>query len=217
MDGRTQPRYLIRFEKTPAMRYTGHLDLHRTLERTLRRADLPLAYSSGYTPHPRLSLAGALPLGCTGQAELAEIWLEHEVEPGEALTRLQHAQPPGLRVLEVLRLPPELPALPSLVVAAEYQVTLLEGPPPEALAARAGALLAAPSLPRLRRDKAYDLRPLIEHLEVASEQGQAHLRMRLSAREGASGRADEVLRALECDPAAARIHRTRLILRQPLP
>jgi radical SAM-linked protein len=47
------------------MRYTGHLDLYRTWERTLRRAGLPLAYSQGFKPHPRIVLACALPLGCT--------------------------------------------------------------------------------------------------------------------------------------------------------
>ncbi len=210
-------RYRIRFEKTAAMRFTGHLDLHRTLERTLRRAELPLAYSRGFTPHPRLSLAAALPLGCTGQAELAEVWLEREVDAHEATMRLQQAQPPGLRVLDLSPLPADLPALQNLVRAAEYEVTLREGPAPEDLAARVQALLAASSLPRQRRGKPYDLRPLIEELEVVLVEGEVRLRMRLAAREGASGRADEVLRALGCDPAHARIHRTRLLLGEPLP
>ncbi len=211
-------RYLIRFEKTAAMRYTGHLDLHRSLERTLRRAGLPLAYSQGFTPHPRLSLAAALPLGCTSQAELAEIWLEHDVAPHEVAERLRQVQPPGLRVFAVSSLPRELPALQNLVAAAEYEVTLLDAPEVQELAGRVAALLAASSLPRQRRGKAYDLRPLIEQLEVdPAVRGRVHLRMRLSAREGASGRADEVLLALGLDPARARIQRTRLILREAPP
>lgn len=210
-------RYRIRFEKTAAMRFTGHLDLHRTLERTLRRAELPLAYSRGFTPHPRLSLAAALPLGCTSQAELAEMWLEREVGAHEATIRLQQAQPPGLRVLDLSPLPADLPALQNLVRAGEYEVTLRKGPGPQDLAARVQALLAASSLPRQRRGRPYDLRPLIEELEVVLAEGGTRLRMRLATREGASGRADEVLRALECDPAHARIHRTRLILGEPLP
>lgn len=210
-------RYLIRFEKTTAMRFTGHLDLHRTLERTLRRAELPLAYSRGFTPHPRLRVAAALPLGCTGHAELAEMWLEQQIEPIQAISRLQQAAPPGLRVHGVSPLPAGLPALQNLVVAAEYEARLLDGPPLEDLSARVHALLAADQFPRQRRGKTYDLRPLIEELEIVPAGSQVHLRMRLAAREGASGRADEVLCALGCNPSLARIHRTALILRAPLP
>lgn len=207
-------RYLLRFAKTAAMRYTGHLDLHRTLERTLRRAGLPLAYSQGFTPHPRLSLAAALPLGCTSSAELAEFRLEHDIAPEAVAERLRQVQPPGLQVLEVSLLPRETPALQTLVAAAEYEVTLLDAPEFQELAGRVTALMAARSLPRQRRGRPYDLRPLIEHLEVHSAlAGEVHLRMRLSAGEGASGRADEVLSALRLDPTRARIHRTRLYLR----
>lgn len=216
MSDRTLYRYLIRFEKTSAMRYTGHLDLQRTWERTLRRASLPLAYSQGFRPRPRLSLAAALPLGCTSQAELADIWLEQEIDADEVLRRLQRAQPPGLQVLAVSPLPRESPSLQNLVLTAEYEVTVLEAPEPQELASRTAALLAASSLPRQRRGKSYDLRPLIEHLAVEPlGDGEVRLRMRLAAREGASGRADEVLLALGLDQAQARIHRTRLILREP--
>ncbi len=58
-------RLRLTFAKTAAMRYTGHLDLHTTWERTLRRARLPLAYSQGFHPQPKIQLASALPLGFT--------------------------------------------------------------------------------------------------------------------------------------------------------
>ncbi|MEW6567780.1 MAG: TIGR03936 family radical SAM-associated protein [Chloroflexota bacterium] len=206
-------RYLIQFEKTAAMRYTGHLDLYRTWERTLRRAGLPLAYSEGFTPHPRLSLAAALPLGCTSEAELAEVWLDGDLDPGAVKEALQRAEPPGLRVLHVGCLPADAPALQNQVVGVEYDVSLREAANPVELAHRITALLQASSLPRERRGKAYDLRPLIEQLEaVPAEPGKARLWMRLAAREGASGRPDEVLLALGFDPAAARIHRRHLVL-----
>ncbi len=63
-------RYRLRFHKTEAMRFTGHLDLHRALERTIRRSGLPLAYTRGFSPHPRLQLAAALPLGFVSRAEV---------------------------------------------------------------------------------------------------------------------------------------------------
>jgi radical SAM-linked protein len=69
-------RLRITFAKTEAMRFTGHLDLHRTWERCFRRARLPLAYTQGFNPHPRLNLAAALPLGFTSQGEMIDAWLE---------------------------------------------------------------------------------------------------------------------------------------------
>ena len=56
-------RYRIFFSKTEAMRFTGHLDLHRTLERTMRRANLPLAYSEGFTPRPKFNPCLSTPVG----------------------------------------------------------------------------------------------------------------------------------------------------------
>lgn len=72
-------RLRLTFAKTDAMRFTGNLDLHRTWERTIRRAGLPLAYSQGFHPQPRLNLASALPLGFTSQFEMVDVWLENEM------------------------------------------------------------------------------------------------------------------------------------------
>jgi len=66
-------RYRIRFAKSAPLRFIGHLDLHRTWERTLRRAGARLAYSEGYNPRPRLNLGLALPLGCTSQGDLLDV------------------------------------------------------------------------------------------------------------------------------------------------
>ena len=82
-------RLRITFHKTAAMRYTGHLDLHKTWERTIRRARLPLAYSQGYHPQPRLNVASALPLGFTSECELLDLWLADEVPIGDAAKALQ--------------------------------------------------------------------------------------------------------------------------------
>jgi radical SAM-linked protein len=69
-------RIQITFSKTGAMRFTGHLDLHRAWERTFRRAALPLAYSQGYNPRPKMNLASALPLGFTSECEVIDVRLE---------------------------------------------------------------------------------------------------------------------------------------------
>jgi radical SAM-linked protein len=199
-------RYRLHFHKTEAMRFTGHLDLHRALERTIRRAGLPLAYSRGFSPHPRLQLAAALPLGFVSRAEIADLWLEQPVEPPDVLARLQAAAPPGMDFLEAQVAPADEPALQRQVTASTYTVRLTDPLPPD-LDDRVRSLLAAPTVLRQRRGKAYDLRPLIAHLE---HQGRGRLLMRLSARDGATGRPDEVLEALGLDPLAADVERVSL-------
>src|SRR5512139_3345190 len=94
-------RIRIIFSKTDAMRFTGHLDLHRTWERLVRRAGLPLAYTQGYSPHPRINLASALPLGFTSDCEVVDIWLEVEMPSGEVRLALTQAAPPGISILDV--------------------------------------------------------------------------------------------------------------------
>lgn len=201
-------RYRLSFHKTEAMRFTGHLDLYRTLERTIRRAGLPLAYRGGFSPHPRLQLAAALPLGYVSRAEWADIWLDQTIEPAEVLARLQSSAPPGLRFVEVRTVIASEPALQGQVIGATFAITLAD-PAAGDLADRVRALLSSPAIHRERRGKSYDLRPLVEALDV---EGSATLLMRLAARAGATGRPDEVLEALGLDSLEAHIERTSLIL-----
>jgi radical SAM-linked protein len=198
-------RCRLGFHKTEAMRFTGHLDLYRALERTIRRAGLPLAYRRSFSPHPRLQLAAALPLGFTSRAEVADLWLEQPLEASEVLARMQATAPPGLRFLEAQIAAADEPALQEQVVGATYSVALTESPPAD-LGERIDSLLSATNLIRQRRGKSYDLRPLIGSLELV----RGALVMRLSAREGATGRPDEVLAALGLDPLSAVIERTSL-------
>jgi len=127
--------------------------------------------------------------------------------------RLQSAAPDGLRILSIEPVDEHGPALQTRVRSAEYLAALLDPQPEGPLREKVAALLASESLPRERRGKPYDLRPLIEALELADPDpsGLPCLRMQLAAREGATGRPEEVLAALDLDFAAARIERLRLI------
>lgn len=204
-------RYRVFFGKTEAMRYTGHLDLFRTWERTIRRAGLPLAYSAGFRPHPRLNLAAALPLGLTSECEVLDIWLDRELATNEISERLQQALPQGIELHQVEAIELRAPALQRQVLAAEYLITLLEGVPD--LDARIAKILEAEHLLRDRRGRAYDLRPLILELTRLPDapSGNARILVRLAAREGATGRPEEVVRALGGKPERARFHRLKLI------
>ena len=203
-------RLRLTFAKTEAMCYTSHLDLSRTLERTLRRARLPLSYSKGYTRRPKINFASPLPLGFTGEREMADVWLEEPKPLGEVRAAIIEAAPPGMQLQSVEEVDPSLPKLQNVLRAAEYIAVLLE-PFPE-LNSTLEKLLVAKTLPRERRGKPYDLRPLIIALyrQKDDEGGHQRLRMTLKAQEGATGRADEVIDALGIDPHTVRFHRMRL-------
>ncbi|MFA9402314.1 MAG: TIGR03936 family radical SAM-associated protein [Anaerolineales bacterium] len=204
-------RYRITFTKDEAQRYTSHLDLHRAWGRLLRRARLPLLYSKGFNPRPRIQLSTALPLGCTSEHELADIWLTEEIPYDEIQERLQHSAPPGTRILTVEFAALNEPALPSQIDAVSYIVQIDADLIEEELSSAIHDLLLIKVIERERRGKTYDLRPLIHELEISSD-GMEHpsIRMKLAAKEGATGRPEEVLLALDLDPSMAKIHRIHL-------
>jgi radical SAM-linked protein len=204
-------RIRFTFSKTEEMRYSGHLDLHRTWERTFRRAGLPLAYSQGYHPQPRINLAAALPLGFTSESELADIWLDKTLALEEIKARLEEALPPGLKITHLEEVDSQTPTLQNQVLSSEYLITILDFFP--GLDQRLADMTAAGNLPRERRGKAYDLRPLIEHVQRLpdDELSRARFSIQLAARPSATGRPEEVLAVLGIPQHSTRVHRTRLI------
>jgi radical SAM-linked protein len=202
-------RYRALFAKTEAMRYTGHLDLHRAWERMLRRSGLPLAYSSGFHPHPRIQIGAALPLGVSGENELMEFRLDEEIAGEAALAALRSAAPPGIELRGVRRWEGGRAHLEEEIVAGDYLVEPLEDFWPAELVVNSARLLASETLPRERRGKPYDLRPLIWGL---SREGNT-LRMRLQLAPAATGRPEEVLIALALENFPVLIRRTCLLTR----
>jgi radical SAM-linked protein len=217
-------RLRITFTKQGALRWTGNLDLHKSWERTIRRAELPLAYSQGFHPQPKIQLASALPLGFTSQCEVLDLFLQEDVAVTEAESALRAAVPPGIEIVQVEQVDETSPPLQTQVAAAEYAVTLLDPIDTIELARRIDSVLSAESLPQERRGKKYDLRPLILTLdllpsparrgaggEVEGEGQGEGIFMRLSAAPSATGRPEEVLAALEIEASDARVERTKLI------
>ena len=95
-------RLRIRYAKRGRLRFTSHRDFSRAFERAVVRARIPMAYSSGFNPHPRISYAGAAPTGSASEAEYLEIGLAQEADPAEVARLLDEALPDGLDVLEVV-------------------------------------------------------------------------------------------------------------------
>ena len=208
-------RVRITFTKQGALRYIGHLDLHRVWERALRRAALPLSYSQGFHPQPKISLAAALPLGFSSRNEVLDVRLNEDVATEDISARLTDNLPPDIKVLDVQEVDERLPAMQTLVLSAAYDVHLTEPVDGSELKRRVEALMNSESLIRERRGKTYDLRPLIEMLSIITQaDGKAWLKMTLAAREGATGRPEEVLAALEIEPETARVERTKLIFKE---
>jgi radical SAM-linked protein len=205
-------RIRITFSKAGAMQYVGHLDLHRAWERTFRRAGLPLEYSQGFHPQPHLNLACALPVGFTSQCEILDAWLEQARPIPEIQPAIEAALPPGLEIHSVEPIDLHTPSLQSRVLSAVYVITFLDAVPD--LEVRLQHMLSAAHLPRMRRNKSYDLRPLIEAacLFPPDEQVENRLRLQLAARQAATARPEEVLDALGIKFETTRVHREELIL-----
>jgi len=199
-------RIRITFSKLGALRYTGHLDLHKLWERAARRAELPLAYSQGFHPQSKMNIAAALPLGFSSRCEVLDMRLEHEIQLEGLLEKLQGTLPTGIQVTDVESVDERAPALQTQVVSAEYEVSLAEAGFGSEVKRKIESVLESESIIRTRRGKEYDLRPLIEALDLLD----GKILMKLAAREGATGRPEEVLDMLGIAFEDTRIERTRL-------
>jgi radical SAM-linked protein len=210
-------RYRITFATQRTLAYVSVLELGKIWERSLRRAGMPLKYSQGYNPRPKLNFAAPLPVGCGSEADLLDVSLEAPVDPEMMVAALTGAVPPDLSVIDVRTVPEDDAALSEQLVATEYRVWLREASQ-EAVQSAITDFLDSPSmlLPKRGRKyhgKTYDLRPLVEALHFEDAPAPwIGLWMRLHARPGATGRPDEVLKALNLTDVPRRCTRTRLIL-----
>jgi radical SAM-linked protein len=206
-------RIRIYYAKTEPLRYTGNLDVHRVWERTLRRARLPLAYSQGFHPQPKINQASPLPLGVTSKVEVIDVWLDEDWTAEAVTEALLPAPQPGIEVERIEIVDLQEPALQTQVISAAYKATVLSDITEDQLQQSIDDLLSAGTLIRDRRGKTYDLRPLIEAIQLLQpdENGRPQLMLNLVSRAGATGRADEVLSALGIEQHHARIERVELI------
>jgi radical SAM-linked protein len=208
----TKQRLRITFAKGEEIKYISHLDLMRLWERILRRARVPLAYSQGFNPRPKIAIAAALPVGFTSRGEVMDIVLERRLSPYNFARGLALHLPPGLELLSVEEVYPKLPSLQSQVRSAEYRVMVAWDGTQGEMAGKLRQLLSTERLSRQRRGKDYDLRPLIEDLWVEGKEGDAWvLGMHLRAGDRGAGRPDEVLDALGLAEGSYAVRRERLL------
>jgi radical SAM-linked protein len=132
-------RLRVRFAKRGRLRFASHRDVARAIERAARRAGLPVAVSGGFTPHPKISYAGAVPTGAASEAEYFEIGLTSPCTPGDVGERLDAALPAGLDVIDVAEAPGG--SLADDLQVSEWRVTL-PGEREEAVAAACREFMA---------------------------------------------------------------------------
>jgi radical SAM-linked protein len=112
----------VRYAKRGRLRFTSHRDFARAFERAVRRSRLPIGFSSGFSPHPKISYANAAPTGSASEAEFLEIGLTEPLPPDEVRAALDAALPPGLDVLDVVIAEPG--SLAERLEASEWRIEL---------------------------------------------------------------------------------------------
>lgn len=215
-------RLRLTFSKKKTIKYISHLDLALAWERALRRAQIPLVYSQGFNPRPKLQVASGLPLGTAGRAEILDIIISNPISPEEALERIRPTLPAGIELHTVEATPLKSPSLQHLLRQAEYRVTVETELSAEAVTQRVNDLLAADEITQIRRrrkrDEEIDLRPWLHELRIeAIDDGEVQLHMRLTAGQFGNLRPEAVLEALDLADNWHSIERIKLIFEDDLP
>lgn len=207
-------RIRAQLAKGPEARFISHLDLVRALERALRRTGLPVAYSEGFNPHPKIAFASALPLGATSEAEYFDVIFAAPVLPRQFELALNEQLPLGLRVVEAREVPLRGPALMAAIDVSFWEVTFPAPPGGRAVVAEAiERLLRQGACVRVHQakhgERAIDILPLIDQIDLVPDEdspepaaagrvpeGQVRIVMGLAAGARGSVRPEEVVAAL---------------------
>jgi len=211
-------RLRVRFRRGDEVKFISHLDIMRLWQRAFHRAEVSLAYSEGFNPRPRISLAAPLPLGVTSEAELMDVFCNKQVSPHWFTGAVSQQLPPGIEIIQVYPIDSCQPSLPAQVRFAEYQVDVETKKEPADIEAAITGLLLAKHLPwQHQRDtgpRNYDLRALIDDLWLIRwHRSYGTVGMRLCCDNSGSGRAEQVASALGFTHYPQSIHRTKLILK----
>jgi len=168
----------LEYAKRGRLRFSSHRDFQRALERALRRADVPMAYSAGFHPHPKISFANAAPTGTASEAEYVEISLSERCRPDAVRAALDESLPEGLDVLRVVEA--DAGAFADRLEASEWLV-VLPGAGRVDVEAAVATFLAQErvEVERLTKNgpRALDARSAVVSLEVEEDAGEPALRL----------------------------------------
>ena len=189
-------RLRIRYAKRGRLRFTSHRDFSRAFERAVFRARIPMAYSSGFNPHPRISYAGAAPTGSASEAEYLEIALAQVVDPAAVHAELEEALPPGLDVLQVVESPGG--SLADRLEASHWTLDLPTAPDTTAAAVEGFLAQEAVLVERMTKKglREFDCRAAVVSLRVSPHEQGSRLDLVLRHSTTPAVRPDDVLRGL---------------------
>jgi radical SAM-linked protein len=216
-DNQSMKRFRFQFSRGEKLKFLSHLDMMRLWPRLFRRADINMAYSEGFNAHPRLAVAAPLAVGWTGEAELAEVWLDTPLAAASILSLLSARLPEDLAISHGMFISVESPSLQSMVRFAEYEVELPLDRALLEIETKVRTILEMSTLDwSHQRDgevRNYDLRAQIDHIAIQTvADNNVKLLMQLKNDPSGSGRPEQVSLALGFKEHPLKIHRTRLVL-----
>lgn len=189
-------RMIAEFEKMGRMSWFSHLDLQNTMQRALRRAQLPVAYSRGFNPHVLTSFATALSVGCQSRGEVMEVEMAGEISPEEFAEKLNACLPDGLKVRRCAPVPDSAPALMAKVAEAGYDITA----PNADLTQAVEAFLKAEEVMVEKRSKTktrlVNIRPMVHEITCAFDGKDSRLSMVLEQTNANALKVELVMQAL---------------------
>lgn len=189
-------RMIAEFEKMGRMSWFSHLDLQNTMQRALRRAQLPVAYSQGFNPHVLTSFATALSVGCQSRGEVMEVEMAGEISPEEFAEKLNACLPDGLKVRRCASVPDSAPALMAKVAEAGYDITA----PNTDLTQAVEAFLKAEEVMVEKRSKTktrlVNIRPMVHEITCAFDGKDSRLSMVLEQTNANALKVELVMQAL---------------------
>lgn len=211
-------RLRINYAKVDALRYIGHLDLQKVWIRVLLRSKIPIAYTQGFHPSPKLGTGWPLPLGWEGKNELIDVWLDLPEEefidndPTSLINRLEKNSPPGLQVKDGQIVPLYSPSLTVIIQSARYLIKKPESVPMTLVNDRKEQFESSSEVLVTRRDKTFDIKPMVSNWRfLPFEDLGSIIEVEMPARESAMGRPDELISALGFDPLEWKIIRKRFL------
>ncbi len=177
----------IKFSKTGHMRYLSHSELMTTLLRAMRRAMIPVAYSEGFHPHPKISFGPALPSGVEGINEFFDIEMTAILKPDDFLKRMNSVLPDGLILITALMISKKENSLNDFFARYEYEVAI-----DSSWETRINSFMGKETCEVIRKNKTIDIRPMVEEIIIDGDT----LRIMLANSEKANVRLLEVMKEL---------------------
>ena len=207
----------IKFRKYGALRFIGHLDVMRFFQKVMRRADIPIAFTGGYSPHMIMSFAIPLGIGLSSDGEYFDIELREAVNSTDAVRRMNEACVEGIEVVSMKQIAEEKKMTGMTILAgADYLVSLKKGALPQDWKASFAAFMEQPEIRIVkqtkRSEKEVDIRPLIDRWEIRGED----IFLQLAAGSSQNLKPDLVMEAfcryldVSCDDAAFGYHRLEM-------